>query len=98
MKDLTMLKKGNYTGILEDNKQKEKQAPKLPKKQKKTPPKKQQGRPQLNKGEKRTELVKIYLTQAERKKLSNKIAYAVEGFKIPESQFLRKILIDNDLI
>lgn len=95
MKDLSLLKKPTDKGILDENIKEEREETKPQRTQKKS---KLKGRPPLNKEEKRTELVKIYLTKTEREKLLGKIDAAVQGYQIPESQFLRKLLVDNDLI
>lgn len=95
MKDLSMLQQPKYTGILEEE---EPKTPEPTKEKKKTTAKKEQGRPPLPIEEKRNVLVKVYLTRAERENLTEKISNAAEGFKISDSQFLRKLLSDNDLI
>jgi hypothetical protein len=95
MKDLSLLKKPTDKGILDEEPKEKQEEAKPQRTQKKSKP---SGRPPLNKEEKRTELVKIYLTKTEREKLLKKIEATVQGYQIPESQFLRKLLVDNDLI
>lgn len=92
MKDISLLKKPVYKGILED-KNEISQGESIIKSKQKTI-----GRPPLEQGEKKTEFVRIYLTKIEKEKLSNKIATIVPGFQISKSQFIRKLLIDNDCI
>jgi len=96
MKDLSGLKKPNPDGIFEEPEKKEQTV---------SPPKKQGvagkgklGRMPLKDEEKKTEVVKAYLSPAEKEIFEQKLAELGHGFKIPESQFIRKLLSDNGLI
>lgn len=95
-KDLSLLQKPTHTGILEETTPEEKtaapkQAAPNGKKQKTT------GRPTVE--EKRNLPIRTYLTKAEKAKLIQKMKeIAPSGIELSEAQFLRKVLIDSDLI
>lgn len=94
-KDLSLLKKPDHKGLLEETKE---PASPAKTKTKKAQPKKATGRPPVKDEEKRTEFVRTYLTKAEKAKFQEKIKAFAPGIEISESNFLRKVLIDNDLI